>query len=300
MDKYIIFGLLIVMALLLIIHLYRKDNINEKFANPELPNLQSCPASLNKYTSDVSINCCDGEVVQGKCQGEPVCTLSEKTDKLPRCIDWYKQYLDRMSKRHCPSYLKNFYEDDKLQKVGFCTNSPLNDKLRAPLNNDADKCNIHKTNTDNLKDPNSCLVKKMLDKMMVPTPMSTKSAILVLPNAPVVLQANYFDEMQSKTCMDRPTADAALDMVMPGWRNNTEFQQQFYKKLQFCDVAKRRLDARKEDPNYRSPLGDINVIESRRFNIKPPKFRWRFNWKWPKFGRARFNWKPKQYGICRK
>jgi hypothetical protein len=299
MDKYIIFGLLIVMALLLIIHLYRNDNINEKFANPELPNLESCPASLSKYTTDVSINCCDGNIVNGKCTGRPVCTLSEKTAKLPRCIEWYQQYLKRMAKRHCPSDLVNFYEDNKLVKIGFCTDSPLKATLRAPLNDNANMCNVHKSNEQNLKDPNSCLVKKMLEKMVVPTPLSTKTAILVLPNAPVVLQANYMDEMQSKNCMDRPTSDAALDIVMPGWRNNSAFRAQFYNKMEFCDTIKRRLDARREDPNYSNPLEDIAYGESQRFRIRwrRPRFRWAFKWRWPRWGRR---WKPKAYGICKK
>jgi hypothetical protein len=296
MDKYIIFGLLIVMALLLIIHLYRKDNINEKFANPELPNLQSCPASLNKYTSDVSINCCEGPVVQGKCQGEPVCTLSEKTDKLPRCIDWYRQYLDRMSKRHCPITIKNFYEDESLQKIGFCTESRLDDKLRKPLISIAQKCNVHQSNEKNIRDPDSCLVRKMMAKMVTPDFWATREVTTSGINMPVILISNYMDEAQSKTCYDRPTVDRHLDVALPGWRSNDNYKP-FYRSLPFCDTAKRRLDARKEDPNYRSPIDDINVDESRRFNFRRPRFgkRPRFGLKFPKF-----SWKPKRISICRR
>lgn len=293
MDKYIIFGLLIVMALLLIIHLYRKDNINEKFANPELPNLQSCPASLNKYTSDVSINCCEGPVVQGKCQGEPVCTLSEKTDKLPRCIDWYRQYLDRMVKRHCPSHLGAFYEDSSGKYNGFCTWSPLNDKLNAPIRPTAQKCNVHKSNEKNIRDPNSCLVLKMRAKMLVPSGGSS-DVTTSGTNMPVILISNYMDEAQSKTCYDRPSADRYLDASFPGWRSNNDFKK-LYKTLQFCDTAKRRIDSRREDPNYRSPIADFNVNESQLFDLDKIRAG-----KGSRLGSKspQFIWKPKPVSVC--
>ncbi len=298
MDKYIIFGLLIVMALLLIIHLNRNNNVSEKFANPAAPNLQACPASLNKYTSDVSINCCDGDIVQGKCQGEPVCTLSEKTEKLPRCIDWYRNYLRKMSIRHCPSDLKQFFEDADRRQVGFCTSSPLNSKLTQPIRTMAPKCNVHKSNDKNLRDPNSCLVKKRMEKMLVPTPMSTKGATVFWPNTPVILQANYIDELQSKNCLDRPTADAALDIIVPAWRNNSEFKTLIYNKLIFCDTVKKQLEERAQDPNYKGAMTTLGLDERRRLRLPGLKFnKPKFNFNLPKA--PKFGWKPKAFGVCK-
>ncbi len=303
MDKYIIFGLLIVVGLLLIVFLNWNTNVLEKFQNADLPNLQACPAGLSQYASDATLNCCDGPIVENKCTGNPVCTLSEATGKIPRCINWYQKYLRRMARRHCPRDRRQFYEDATKAKIGFCTDSPLNQALREPVRKNSNQCNVHKTNDQNLRDPNSCLVQKMLARMLVPTPMSTKTAVVFLPNAPVVLQAAYMDELQSKNCYDRPTVDRALDIVAPGWRNNTGFRTTAYKRFEFCDDVKKRLRARAEDPNYVDPLAGIAVGESdrkrrRRFRFRFPRLRFpRFKFKWPRF---RPGWKPRAYGICRK
>lgn len=304
MDKYIIFGLLIVLALLLIIYLNRNNNVYEKFTNTQLPNLQACPAGLNKYASESSLNCCTGPIIENKCTGKPVCTLSESAGNLPRCINWYEKYLKRMSKRYCPSDLKQFYEDGTKAKIGFCTDSPLNQKLQAPVRKDANKCNIHKSYDKNIRDPESCLVKRLMAKMVVPTDMSTKTAMVFVPNAPVVLQANYTDGLESKNCLDRATVDRALDVIAPGWRNNTQFRGTAYKKMQFCDDVKRKLRARAEDPNYVDPLAGLAFGETavtrrqrRRWRFKWPRFRFPgINWRKLKFKK----WKPRAYGICKK
>ena len=260
MDKYIIFGLLIVMTLLLIIHLNRNNNVHEKFQDKQSLNLQSCPAGLNYYSTDNAINCCTGPIVENKCTERPACTLSESSGNLPRCIEWYRDYLREKSIKYCPfGDLPTFYEDKSRKKLGFCTGSPLNQTLDAPIRPDDPKCIIHKNNIENLTDPNSCLVKRMLYKMVVPTKLSIKSANVWFPGIPVVLQASYIDGLETKNCLDRPSFDRLMDMFVGGWRNNSEFKTQIYNKMEFCDDIKRKLDERAQDPNYKDPLANITI-----------------------------------------
>ncbi len=259
MDKYIIFGLLIVMTLLLIIHLNRNNNVHEKFQDSQTLNLQLCPAGLNYYSTDNAINCCTGPIVENKCTEKPACTLSESSGNLPRCIDWYSDYLKKQAKRYCPSDLPQFYEDKSSKQVGFCTASPLNQKLESPIRPDDPKCTIHKTSIENLTDPDSCLVKRMLKKMTIPTEFSIKSANLWFPGIPVVLQASYIDGLQTKSCLDRPSFDRLMDVFIGGWRNNTDFKTKIYDKMEFCDDIKRKFAERARDPTYKDPLSNITM-----------------------------------------
>ncbi len=260
MDRYIILGIIIFLILLLIVHVTNGSNaVTEKFADTEIPNLQACPASLNKYTTDKAINCCKGTVIGGKCDGEPKCTLSNASNELPRCIDWYAAYLKEMGQKHCPKTLSNYFENKNNQ--GICTSSALTRDLKAPLVTTAPQCEVYKTIHENERQPRSCYNLRRLDAMAAPK--GAFKSIQTYDKSgknPVILYATYMDELKSMACYERNSLYEYFDAVFgSNWRSNAPFQQYIKVNLKFCDDEKKRLDTRASNPLYKSPLEQMGL-----------------------------------------
>lgn len=267
MDRYLIFGIVIIMMILLLLHMSGSYfDTTEKFADTEIPNLQACPASLTQYTTDKSINCCDGTANSGnKCDGTPKCTLSNSSNALPRCIDWYRDYLSKMSNKYCPPSMKQFYEasnegrkDNKV--IGLCTASALSRDMKKPLDDTAAKCEVYKTPSENERMPQSCYNLRRLEKMITP-PDSKKQVVSMFgTNYPVVLFATYFDELKNMNCADRGSFHEFVDATFgSNWRSDAGLQQLIKQNFVFCDDEKKRIEARRNDPFYKSPLEKLNI-----------------------------------------
>ena len=258
MDRYIILGIIVLMILLLIVHA-TNGSITEKFADTEVPNLQACPASLNKYTTEKAINCCKGTVIGSKCDGEPKCTLSNASNDLVRCIDWYADYLKGMATKHCPKTLPTYFENKAGQ--GICTSSTLNRDLKEPLVSTAPQCEVYKTIYENERKSQSCYNLRRLDAMAAPKGAFKSIQIYDKTGKnPVVLYATYMDELKSMSCYERNSLYEYLDAVFgSNWRSNAPFQQYIKVNLKFCDEEKKRLDARAANPLYRSPLEQMGL-----------------------------------------
>ncbi len=263
MDRYIIVGIIILMLILLLFHWYKPD-FREKFADaPILPNLQSCPADLKSFTTDKAVNCCEGTITGGICEGKAMCTLSNESGDLPRCIDWYKEYIDRMSQKHCMKSLPNFFEGLNLDKktiIGRCTSSQLNNSLTQKRDTSAKECAIFKDNLLNEQTINSCYNERRLEKMTVPTPDAKRTISAFVPGLidnMFLLSASYQDDFEPKTCVDRQSLYDCLDKLFKGWQNWPFFgeaQKQWEEKAFFCDTAKKRIEDKQKNPFYKSRL----------------------------------------------
>ncbi len=255
MDKYIIIGLIILMILLLIIHTSTGSNkIKEKFEDEQLPNIESCPADLNRYTTDRGINCCEGTIENGQCKGIPRCTLSNNVPGLVRCIDYIQTIDDKLTRKYCPNNTQYFndYSQDK-SIIGFCTASNLSADRRRRLPPLDEMCTIYKDQMMNEARKNSCWVRKKIKNMVKPTDLSVVHADEVGGLFPVIFRVEYIDELQSKNCLDRKNLESILDLLWPEWRSNVEFKTNIYPKWDFCDIVREKMDARARDPNYVNP-----------------------------------------------
>ena len=267
MDRYIIIGIILLMMLILIVHVNgRNTNIMEKFQDKQLlPNLQSCPADLNQYTTDTSINCCDGEVAGSRCNGTPKCTLSSThTGNLPRCIDYLKEYIDGMAKKHCTASLKNYYEPKKPGKgvKGVCTASRVSNNYTAQVNETAPTCVVYRSPELTESSSDSCYNQKLMENMIVP---SGAQKHLFRPTKDTVLFfATYQDELKMMACYDRKTLYDYLDKMAPSWRSNKQYVDYIDKYILSCEKEKARLDARAKDPFYKSPVPPALVNTMRR------------------------------------
>lgn len=253
MDKYIIVGLIIIMIVLLIIHMIQEPT-KEKFMDRQLPNIESCPAELNRYTTDRGVNCCEGTIENGQCKGTPRCTLSNNVPGLIRCVDYITSADELKTHKYCPSGTQYFNDDQNKQTgvIGFCTASRLSPDRRrrlAPLDN---MCVIYKDPSTNEYKMNSCWIRKKMQTILKPT----KDAKVHADEAgilPVIFRVEYIDELQTKNCLDRENMESILDVIYSGWRADISFRKEIYDKLEFCDTIRDKMEARARNPNYVNP-----------------------------------------------
>jgi hypothetical protein len=218
MDWVLYVGLPLALLVLFIMHsiAYKRDQATEAFANP-LPNLSACPSGLSRYVTNDSINCCEGEVVGGRCEGQPRCTLSGGGD-LPRCVDYIKGWQGTAGKKMCPPSLKNYYEIDG---AAFCTEGAVRTDGRGPVEPSAKYCRVLKTVEERMNDPESCFNKKRLEEMKITV---TKGPVqkFIIPSKPSYLMATYGEGLNREICYDRPSIEQHLDVVKPTWRSSPD------------------------------------------------------------------------------
>lgn len=143
----------------------------ENFQNPtseELTklNIQTCPASSISYINDKGNTiCCDGSLIDGKCSGKDICTLSSTAKGIPTCSTWYQAYLDVRGNERCPKSLPNYYEDNG-KSVKGCTSDSLNMTGTAPASSSSGttkKCILYTLQKDEEFKMDSCSNVKMLE-----------------------------------------------------------------------------------------------------------------------------------------
>ena len=220
MDWVLYVGLPIALIVLFIMHsyAYKRDQEQEGFI---MPNLQACPSGLKRYTTNDSINCCDGEVVGNRCEGQSKCTLSAANGSLPRCVDYLKTWQGDQAKKLCPPSLKNYYEIDG---TGFCTAGVVRTDGKGPVEPSAKYCRILKTVEERMADPESCFNKKRLEEMKITITKGPVEKIIRSfgKRAPSYLIANYGQGLTQKICFDRPSLEQWLDVAKPTWRSSPD------------------------------------------------------------------------------
>ncbi len=230
-ERQLLAALLILIVVFLVVRRNTKDR-SEGFADP--PNLTACPSNLKKFSSEQGIDCCDGEVVGGKCVGTPACTLSEKSGDLPRCSSYQTIKLASDGMNYCPSSLPNYFTKDG---EGYCTASPINLKKDGPVNPAADMCTVILSSLERrLADPNSCANKKQLEELVIDITgaTNTKFAIKAPPlKRTMIFGATYNEDGVLKQCFDATSIQRMMDADDIHWRSNpTKLQK--YKSYNFC------------------------------------------------------------------
>jgi hypothetical protein len=84
---------------------YYNNSPNEGFV------VYSCPSNTTKYiNNDGETNCCNGQIVDGRCTGNNVCSLSPtNTLKLPSCGDYTISLLRNAEKEYCFPEMPHYF-----------------------------------------------------------------------------------------------------------------------------------------------------------------------------------------------
>ena len=72
--------------------------------------IQACPSGTSSYSDKGDIYCCNGDIVNEKCNGNTICSVSLEKPGMPSCTNLLRQQLREKSVRFCPPSLKNYFE----------------------------------------------------------------------------------------------------------------------------------------------------------------------------------------------
>lgn len=223
---YMVGAILVALLLLIVSQMYLKPAAAAATTAEGLTNLVACPAGLKEYTTNNAVNCCEGEVLGGKCQGTPKCTLSAKSDGLPQCADYYRKHVSEKAARYCPRSMPRYYEIDGR---AYCTSAQLKSDGSGPLDTTGAKfCDVLATPEERLSSAKSCLNVRRLDEMKVTTSGDERVTQKIIENTegnPVVLSAIIRNGFQSRTCIDRNSWEQFVDVIKPQWRSDPKMQK---------------------------------------------------------------------------
>ena len=131
--------------------------------------MTSCPLSATSYiTHDGDTNCCDGDIVNKKCNGRNICSLSPKPPAgMMSCSDWMNQEWARRSARFCmpsmPNYFGPLHRDNKA--IEGCSESMTVDNGTEPQVPTAPRCKIYSSEGQDRSNLDSCYNARYLARL---------------------------------------------------------------------------------------------------------------------------------------
>jgi hypothetical protein len=208
-----------------------KSRLAEGFRDV-IPNLNACPSGTKEFNTLNSVDCCDGDIEGTKCKGRPVCTLSQRSGDLVRCVDYVGIRSVEQGMISCPTSMPNYFEKDR---KGFCTNGALNRAKNGPVNQDAKTCAIFSNQQERMNNPNSCFNQKLMDDMKFTIANVPYEKIIASRRGGIVLGATYEVDGKFESCLDRNSFERREDATKPGWRSDTDSNTRaYYNSLTFC------------------------------------------------------------------
>lgn len=213
----------------------------------------TCPSNTERYiTSQGDTFCCDGDVIDGQCNGNNVCTLSPKTGSgVDSCSSWLNKEWQERSARFCTKDMPNYF--GRMNRgpgvlEGCSVSRPTDDGSQPYVATDR-KCIIYYTKEQELAKQDSCYNIRAMDNLVCPQANATKTSVLhPVPgkSLPAILKCNYMPTSGRSNgmpvdCMDTTSyieylkangqmgQDAAADAIMNNWLNTC---------VSFCGASK--------------------------------------------------------------
>jgi hypothetical protein len=119
---------------------YYNNSPNEGFI------VYSCPSNTTKYiNNNGETNCCNGQIVDGRCTGNNVCSLSPtNTLKLPSCGDYTISLLRNAEKEYCFPEMPHYFASANGSLRG-CSASVILPDGTAPADPGKLQCTLYST-----------------------------------------------------------------------------------------------------------------------------------------------------------
>lgn len=229
----IIFGILLLLWIGSELFKGIKVPIEEGFQTSKVT-LNFCPVWAPQIqTAKGNTDCCEGDLLDGKCTSNTFCTLSPPHDTVPVCIDAWQKYFNDKSKQ-CPTSMLYYYEDvkDKNKPKGCSASPPLETGI-TPQNSASPKCRIYATDRENRENADSCFVEKERLKIQCPPFQNYSSTV-----EKVSVREGNVDKFgsfvcsyrnslgQRNSCNDEKSLLALWDRQNPNWRTDTNRYKQ--------------------------------------------------------------------------
>ena len=217
--------------------------------------ITTCPEGSAQYiNSEGDTNCCNGDIVNGECNGTNLCSLSPTSKSVISCSQWLREEWRRRAARFCPGSMYNYFGTmSRTTGTEGCSASRCNRTGSAPSDANAAKCTIYKTDELNYGKADSCVNIVERDRLQCPQANATKQIIEIgheyNGKIPALLICNYIpannmsDNMPVE-CYDHNRYSRALRHV---YKNNGEeatervislYNQYYQKHIMFCPASK--------------------------------------------------------------
>jgi len=156
--------------------------------------LKSCPVDTTFYIDAKGRGaCCDSRIVNNKCSGKVICSLSEGSSGLPTCGEYYSAILDEKGTKLCNSSFPNYFESSS--KRG-CTSGRRTKDGSAPLfpNNDP-YCMLYTSETEELTQLDSCTNAKLFEntQCFTHTVEGATKTLESMDTLPALVSCSYTD-----------------------------------------------------------------------------------------------------------
>ena len=219
--------------------------------------ITSCPlGSISYIDKDGNTNCCNIDVVDGKCSGTNMCSLSPSTTNIISCAEWLAKEWEKRARRFCPGSMRHYF--GTLQRTPDsegCSKSRCGDDGSAPLNPRAPKCKIYKSDELNLSNSDSCVNIRARDAMQCPQANATKDFTTFRASErtqrgqrlPALLKCTYIPSNNSSdnlpvTCYDTNRMSLFYKYIWDeqGYEENISRYRQydFVRDVHFCPANK--------------------------------------------------------------
>ena len=206
--------------------LFPSKEEKEGFVDTSLQ-IRFCPLTAPVVqTATGNTDCCEGDLLDGKCKGRVICTQSPSHDSVPTCTNYWKDYFAKKSKNVCPPGMPNYFEDVKsTSKPKGCSESPPLVDGTGPSNSSAPKCRVYNTPDENKRLPDSCYVEKLKGKIRCPVLSDAVTTDIRIANGYGNKFAFFYCLYTSNTgipsfCGDDKTYSKYLDEIAPNWRTS--------------------------------------------------------------------------------
>lgn len=211
--------------------------------------LSTCPAASKSYVDDGGRTvCCDGDIIDGKCQGTQVCSLSENFGNLPTCDVWFGAYLQEKGAKRCPPSMPHYFEDLRTGVKG-CTAGFRTKEGKSPASSSDKSCKLYNGKDDDLIKIDSCTNQKLLEETQCFGRYleGTSKQFVSWGAVPPPIYCSRLDKtsMMPMNCLNENTYARSLDYFVEkyypsykGWREmSMKWGPQW--KLNFCSVVQK-------------------------------------------------------------
>lgn len=214
---------------------------------PSVINITACPSgSVSYVTSEGYTNCCDGDIVNGQCNGTDMCSLSySSVSNLRSCSDWItKEWILRGQKFCAKSIPYYFGTLNRTPGSEGCSASQCTGDGSAPTNPMQPQCVIYGNMADELANVDSCHNVAAMDAMVCPQADAKKSIVSYDDALPAMLKCSYLPVNGSSKGMPVDCLDESRSRIFAA--NNPDKTQQSsmlsnitsMKDVQFCGASK--------------------------------------------------------------
>jgi len=199
--------------------------------------LTSCPAESEEFIHHRTGKtlCCNAKgLMNGKCSTKPICSLSEASEGIPTCSEWYLAYLEQKGANRCPPSMPFYFEKDGVRGCSSSTTKGATAK----------KCTLYNTLKEEQRNENSCTNVKLLETEQCTSPLmaGTTKKLFTFPGGDYpayVLCSLPIPGGLPGQCVTDNSLKKVYDIYGPsiGWK---DWRQSIgeWNKLSFCSIYK--------------------------------------------------------------